>query len=134
MATPPNGTPVYFYTSAGVADNALTLTPLLTNFGRTILSFPLAQGAAGTTVIAAASASNKHKILGVVLTMSAAGTIKFIDGSGDLTGAMPVSLESGFVIPMSLIAMIETTVVNSALSIVTTVGLAKGIVRYITEP
>jgi len=105
-----------------------------TNQGKTVLSFVLAQTVAATTVIAAASVGNKHKILGAVITLSADGTIQFIDGAGNLTGAMDVAAKSGFVIPANIIAMIETSVVNSALSIVTTGGAAKGIVRYVTEP
>lgn len=98
------------------------------------LSFPLAQGAAGTTQIAAASPGNKHKVVGGIVTLSTDGTIKFIDGSGDLTGTMDVAAKSGFVIPASVLAMIETSTVNTALSIVTTGGAAKGVVRYLTEP
>lgn len=104
-----------------------------TSFGKTVNSYVLAQGAAGTTLIAAASATNKHKITGIVLTLSAAGTIKFTDGAGDLTGAMDVAANSGFVVSPSIMPIIETSIVNTTLSIVTTGGAAKGIIRYVTE-
>jgi len=100
----------------------------------TALSFPLDQGAAGTTLIAAASASNKHKIVGGLLTLDAAGTVKFTDGVGDLTGAMTLDANSGFVIPAEGLPMIETSTTNTALSLVTTGGKAKGVIRYRTEP
>lgn len=112
----------------------LLTTWFATNNGKTINSFVLAQGGAGTTQIAAASSSNKHKILGAVLTMDAAGTIQFTDGAGNLTGAMPVDANGGFVIPASIVAMIETSTTNTTLSIVTTGGAAKGVIRYLTEP
>src|SRR6266542_964823 len=96
-----------------------------------VLQFKVDQGAAGTTQIAAASASNKHKIVGGIVTLDAVGTIKFTDGAGDLTGAMDIGAQSGFVIPMMVLAMIETSTTNTAISIVTTGGKAKGILRYV---
>ena len=105
-----------------------------TNFGKTVLSFVLNQGAAGTTQIAAASPSNKHKVVGAVVTLSADGTIKFTDGVGDLTGPMDVAAKSGFVIPDNILVALETSIVNTTLSIVTTGGAARGIIRYLTEP
>lgn len=114
------------------ANNDVTVTAQATNFGKTLTRVPVAQGAAGTTVLAAASPGNRHKIVGCVLTMSAAGTLKFLDGSGDLTGAMDIVASGGFVLPTSLMAYQETAV-NSALSITTTTGLAKGVVSILTE-
>jgi hypothetical protein len=100
--------------------------------GKTMTYVPVAQGAAGTTVLAAALASNKHKIVGCSLTLSAAGTLKFLDGSGDLTGAMDISATGGFVWPTSVIPY-QQTATNSALSITTTGGAAKGVVIILTE-
>ena len=103
-----------------------------TSNGKTLTYVPVAQGAAGTTVLVAASPSNKHKIVGCFLTMSAAGTLKFTDGVGDLTGALDVAASGGFVLPTSSFPY-QQTATNSALNLVTTIGLAKGVVIILTE-
>lgn len=112
-------------------DGTVTANPA-TSFGKTITYVSVNQGAAGTTVLAAASASNRHKIIGATLVMSAAGTLKFSDGVGDLTGPMDLATNGGFVWPPVIIP-IQQTAVNSALNLVTTVGAARGIVAILTE-
>ncbi len=52
--------------------------------------FKVAQGAAGTTTVATPGATQKVYITGIFLTLDAAGTIKFTEAAGDLTGAMSV--------------------------------------------
>ena len=104
----------------------------LDGFSKSITYIPVAQGAAGTTVLATASTGNKHKIVVAILTMSATGTLKFTDSSGDLTGAMDISITAGFVAPGSIVPYTETGT-TSALNLVTTVGAAKGVVGIITE-
>ena len=103
-----------------------------TGFGKTITYVPVDQAGAGTTEIAAASSGNKHKIMGCILVLSVAGTLKFLDGSGDLTGAMSLGDAGGFVLPGSMIPY-QQTATNSALSITSTVGAAKGVVMILTE-
>ena len=105
-----------------------------TAMGKTITYVSVAQGAAGTTELAAASVGNKHKLLGAMLTLSATGTMKFTDGVADLTGAMDVSATGGFVLTTSVIPYQQTGAANRALNLVTTVGLAKGVVILLTEP
>lgn len=102
--------------------------------GKTITYVSVAQGGAGTTALAAADVNNKHKILGAILTMSAAGTLKFTDGVADLTGAMDVAATGGFVLPTSTIPYQQTGAVNRALNLVTATGAAKGVVIIVTEP
>lgn len=104
-----------------------------TAYGKTVTYIAIAQGAAGTTELAAASVSNKHKILGCALTLSAAGTVKFTDGTADLSGAFDISASGGFVLPASIIPFTETAATNRPLNIVTTVGAAKGFIAIITE-
>jgi hypothetical protein len=104
------------------------------NYGKTITYVPVAQAGAGTTQLLAASSGNRHKVIGVILTITLAGTLKFIDGSGDLTGAMTIATAGGFVIPGNPRVAFAQTAVNSALSIVTTVGAAAGVVLVVTEP
>jgi hypothetical protein len=96
-----------------------------------LIHVPVAQGAAGTTQIAAAVAGKRHKIVGCVLTMSLDGTLKFIDGGGDLTGAMDIVAKGGFVLPTSF--FYTQAAINSALRVVTTLGAAKGVVTIVTE-
>jgi hypothetical protein len=103
-----------------------------TAFGKALTYVPVAQGAAGTTVLAAASPDNKHKIMGASLTLSVLGTLKFLDGTGDLTGAMDIAATGGFVWPTSMLPY-QQTATNSALSITTTLGAAKGVVIILTE-
>lgn len=107
---------------------------LAQNLGKTITRFVLAQGAAGTTVIAAASPGNRHKIVKVVFSLSAVGTAKFTDGAGDLTGAMDFATRGGVVLPSDANQPWLETAVNSALNIVTTGGSARGLVVFVTEP
>lgn len=102
-------------------------------YGKTVTYVPVAQGAAGTTVLAAADATKKHKIIGAMLVMSAAGTLKFTDSSGDLTGATDIASNAGFVWSTSIIPYIETGAVNRAISLVTTTGAARGFVAIVTE-
>lgn len=114
-------------------DGTITATTV-TAFNKTITYVPVSQSVAGTTVIATASPSNKHKILGASLVMDLTGTLKFADTDGDLTGAMAIVTNGGFVWPMSIIPYQQTTLVNKALNLVTTVGAVKGVVMVLTEP
>ena len=103
------------------------------NAGKTVTYVAVAQGAAGTTELAAADITKTHKLLGAVLVMSAAGTLKFTDGTDDLSGAMDIAANGGFTAPASNFAYLETGAVNRALNLVTTVGAAKGMVIILTE-
>lgn len=117
-----------------VDSNGYVKTVNQTDNGKTYTRVKVEQGAAGTTVLAAASASNKHKLVGASLTLSVAGSLKFTDGVGDLSGAMDIAATGGFVLPTSNISYIETSTTNTALNIVTTGGAAKGFVVILTEP
>lgn len=101
------------------------------NGGKTMRFAAVSQTAAGTTVLAAAEAGLKHKIVGITITLSAAGTIKFA-GTSDLTGTFDVAAKGGFVVAPSEYVWAQTGD-EEDLSIVTTSGLAQGIVQYITE-
>jgi len=122
---------------AGSVDSApnmatgVALVNTKTNAGRTVRYAAVSQTGAGTTVLAAAEGGLKHKIIGATLTLSGAGTLKFT-GAGDLSGAMDVAAKGGFVIPPSEWVW-QQTGANEALSLVTTAGMAQGVVQYITE-
>lgn len=102
--------------------------------GKTVTYVTVDQAGAGTTQLAAASPGNKHKVIGCVLTLSAAGSLKFLDSAEDLTGAMDISGTGGFVLPAGPFPFLETKAVNRSLSITTTGGAARGVVAILTEP
>ncbi len=128
--------------TGGLTDAEIRATPLpvsgtvtanaATSHGKTITYVSIDQGAAGTTALAAASPGNKHKLLGLVVTMSLAGTVKLTDGGTDATGAMDVAASGGFVLPTSIVPYVVGTA-NTALNLVTTVGAAKGVAIILTE-
>ncbi len=101
--------------------------------GRTHTRVAVNQVAAGTTVLIAANTTKKHKLIGGMLTMSAPGTLKFTDGAGDLSGPSDLAEKGGFVLPTCSIPYLETTTINSALNLITTVGAARGFVILLTE-
>lgn len=113
-------------------DGTVTANPA-TSFGKTITYVAVAQGAAGTTVLAAADGTKKHKVIGGMLTMSLAGTLKFNDGVADLTGPMTFAANGGMVVPESPVPFVETGAVNRALNLITTVGNANGVIAILTE-
>lgn len=107
------------------------VTPI--NNGKTITYVSVAQGAAGTTVLAAADAAKKHKVVSAVIILDVAGSVKFTDSSGDLTGAMPVAANGGFVLSNTINPYTETGAINRALNLVTVTGKAFGVVGILTE-
>lgn len=94
--------------------------------------FPLNQGAAGLTEIAAGVAGQKHKVLGITLSLANDGTWR-LTGTSNLTGNIK---QDGQLQPVVIgpgpIVFVETAP-GAALSIVTTQA-AQGVVQYITEP
>lgn len=93
--------------------------------------FVLAQSVGGTTQVAAGSAGNRHKVIGIVISLANDGTWKFT-GSADLTGAIK---QDGQLQPVVIgpyaIPLVETEV-GAALNIVTTQA-AQGVILYVTE-
>lgn len=114
-------------------DGTVTANPA-TSAGKTITYVSVAQGGAGTTVLAAASVGNKHKVVSAALTLTLAGSVKFNDGTVDLSGAMPVVLSGGFVLPGGNFPYTETAATNRPLNLITTTGAALGMVAILTEP
>lgn len=100
--------------------------------GKTLTYVPVNQGVAGTTVLAAASPGNRHKLVSAVLVLSVLGTLKFTDGIGDLSGPLDLAANAGFVLPASAYPY-QQSGVNSALNLVTTLGAARGVVSILTE-
>lgn len=104
------------------------------NHGKTITRVVVAQGAAGATTLASASAGKKHKVVGVLLTLDAAGTLKFSDSTPvDLTGVMSIGTAGGFVVPPNPECPWIESAVNTDLTITSVTGKAAGVVLIVTE-
>lgn len=95
----------------------------------------VAQGAAGTTTIVAGVAGKKIYVTGIVLTLDAAGTIKFTEVAGDLTGTLN---QGGAAAPPLAVhsdhPLIWTSVAGEDLKITTAAGKAQGWVTYFYAP
>ena len=107
--------------------------PTTSGGGRNLTFIPVNQTAAATTTLIAAVADLKHKILGAILTMSAAGTLKFTDGVDDIIGPLDIDVRGGLVAPSGIFPYAETGAANRALILTTTVGAARGVVIVATE-
>jgi len=124
----------------GAWDGSLTVGSVVigkvdqaTGQGRNLLFGPIAQGAPGTTQLAAGDPTKKLKMVSYAFVISAAGTVKFADAAGDLTGAFPVVANAGVVAVGQPSSHLFETGVNKALSIVTTGGAASGHFSYFLE-
>jgi len=98
--------------------------------------FVVAQGGtAGTTVVAAAVAGQRHKVIGCVLSPNGGGisTVRFTDGAGNLMGPyrVPGGSASGLVWPGP--AILVETAPNSPLNVVSTADGYNGVVVFVTE-
>lgn len=102
--------------------------------GKTLLYAKIDQGGVGTTsLVSAPGAGLRIKVIHMKLTLSIDGTVKFTSGGTDLTGAMDIAGKGGFVENGSVQEPVLESDVNSALSIVTTGGMAKGNLVYFIE-
>lgn len=93
----------------------------------------ISQVSPGTTELVPASIDKRICVINYVLVMSAAGTVKFIDSDGDLTGAMPIVANGGISASGEATNCWFETGINKPLSIVTTGGMAFGHLSYILE-
>ena len=102
---------------------------------RTVAQVAINQTAAGTDDLIAAVAGLKIYVVTVVVSLAAAGTIKFQEGTGptDITGEIPLAAGGGFVVTGGADSVaLQTNVAGNKLSIVTTGGAADGWLRYFT--
>jgi hypothetical protein len=91
----------------------------------------VAQAGAGTTSVVTGVAGKKVYVTGYELTLDAAGTLKFTEVAGDLTGAF--SMGGAAAPPLVAEAnhpLLWTTVAGEDLKITTGTGKAQGIIRY----
>ena len=91
----------------------------------------VSQGAAGTTSIVTGVAGKKIYVTGYELTLDAAGTIKFTEVAGDLSGTFSVG---GAAAPALIVEanhpVVWTSTAGEDLKITTATGKAQGIVKY----
>ena len=102
--------------------------------GRDIQQVPIAQGAAGATTLVNAVAGKVIYVVSYLFVLSADGTVKFTDGTADLSGAMDISGKGGAAAlgrPSS--PLFWTNAANRPLTIVTTGGAARGHITYFLE-
>jgi hypothetical protein len=91
----------------------------------------IAQGAAGTTSIVVGVAGKKIYVTGLFVTLDAAGTIKFTEVAGDLSGAM--SMGGAAAPPFAFAAdhpILWTSTAGEDLKITTATGKANGWLTY----
>jgi hypothetical protein len=97
-----------------------------------LLFAAVAQGAPGTTLIVAAAAARKVKVVSYVLVADAAGTAKWQSASTDKTGAMSLGANGGVAASGQPTAHLFETAVNEALNLTTTAA-CKGHISYFLE-
>lgn len=119
-------------TLAAETTKVIGTTNLATGGGRTLLFGAIAQGAAGTTSLVGAQVGLKIKVVSYTFTLSATGTAQFT-GPTVTTGAMDIATNGGVVMVGQVSSHLLETAVNTALSIVTTGGAAKGHFSYFLE-
>ena len=106
---------------------------IVTGQGKGLLFAAVSQGGAGTTQLVAAVTGQRIKVVNYVVVMSAGGTLKFVDGAGDLTGAMALAANGGVSASGEASCPWFQTGVGSALSVTTTGGAAMGHLSYFCE-
>lgn len=118
--------------SANIGD--VDIASVATGQGKTLLFGAITQGAAGTTQLVAADATKKVKIASYTIVMDAAGSVKFTDGTVDLSGVMPMAANGGVAQPGQPAGhLLETAAINRPLNIVTVTGKAFGHFSYFLE-
>lgn len=103
--------------------------PLSPSFQETS-SAAVAQGSAGTTSIVTGVSGKQIYVTFVSLTLDAAGTLKFTETAGDLSGPLSIAQNGGIVAGNGSRAVLWTTTAGEDLKITTATGKANGWVNY----
>jgi len=90
----------------------------------------IAQGAAGTTSIVTGVTGKKVYVTGYSITLDAAGTLKFTETAGDLTGPLSIALDGGLATSGGPHPVLWTSTAGEALKITTVTGKANGWITY----
>lgn len=104
------------------------------NAGKTVNRFVLNQGAAGNTVIAAASVGNKHKVVGFLISAAANGTLTWFSAAVAITGPVDIAARADILNPSAVLFPLLETAVNSSLNITSATTAVHGVILYLTEP
>lgn len=94
VAVDDNGVPVPIQLDSGVVPTSLS-------GGSTILFAPISASSSGDNAVVAGVTSKKIKVLSVALVSSGTVSVKWRSNTTDLSGAMPLVANSGFVLPAS---------------------------------
>ena len=105
--------------------------PLSGSFSETVTA-AVAQGSAGTTSIVTGVAGKKIYVTAICLTLDAAGTLKFTEVAGDLTGPLSIALNGGMVVGDGSRPILWTSTAGEDLKITTGTGKANGWIAYYT--
>lgn len=90
--------------------------------------------AAGTTTLVAAVAGKQIQVIGLLLTMATAGTIKFQDGTTDLTGAMNLPAAGQLILNPSSMPWFVTSLGNALTLVQSGTIQISGRLYYIVGP
>jgi hypothetical protein len=104
------------------------------NAGKTVNRFVLNQGAAGNTVVAAASVGNKHKVVGFLISAAANGTLTWFSAAVAITGPIDIAARADILNPSAVLFPLLETAVNSSLNVTSATTAVHGVILYLTEP
>lgn len=107
-----------------------------TFLNRSISQAVITQGAAGSTdLVAAPGAGLKIYVVSIVLVGDAGGTVKFQENAAtDLTGAIPLAANGGFVVLGNGIdPILQTNTANLKLNLVSGTAKVFGWIRYFID-
>lgn len=91
----------------------------------------VAQGAAGATNLVTPGSTQKVYVTGIFLTLDAAGTVKFTETAGDLTGAMACGGAAAPPLAFSdTHPILWTSTAGEVLTLTTATGKAQGWINY----
>lgn len=109
-------------------------SPVGSSYGQNIQHAAISQGAApGTTsIVAAAGAGLKIKVVSYVFTMGLLGTLQWKSNATPISGPLDIATTGGVVAPAGKHPYMETAP-NEPLQITTTLGGANGHLSYVVE-
>lgn len=90
----------------------------------------VSQGAAGATNIATPAAGHKIYVTFMSLTLDAAGTLKFTETAGDITGTLNLAQNGGIVAGNGADPILWTSTAGETLTLTTGTGKAQGWINY----
>ena len=102
--------------------------------GRNLLFGSISVTAGTNSLVAAQSDNQRVKVCSYAVVCDAAATVKFTDGTDDLTGAMSFATNGGISASGQASSPWFSTGRGRPLSIVTTGGAVRGHFSYVVEP